>query len=181
MTWKFTLKNCDDMNVSLPPAYVVWWKVMFSLCLSFHTWWGGGFPSLWSQIPSQPLVPHPFLGVPYPLIPCLFQEYPSPGWYPGQGYPPDWGTPWPGQDWGTLPARTGLGYPQPGQDWSTPRDWLCCVRYASCSFPQEDFLVLFEIKLEIFHANFKLYMLCLSLLWTYKTLWHHISYSIFQN
>ena len=53
----------------------------------------------------------------------------------------DWGTPKPGQDWGT-----------PGQDWSiTPPphrlhlDRLCCRQYASCGFRQEYCLVSLSI------------------------------------
>ena len=67
---------------------------------------------------------------------------------PGQGYPPHR----PGQDWGTpcSPGGTGVppcpiqdwGTPWPIQDWGTPRDWLRRWRYATCGFPQEDFLFL---------------------------------------
>ena len=60
----------------------------------------GGYPSLWSQAPSQPLVT------------CSFQggEYPSPG--QGATPVPAGGTPW---------DRTGLGYPcQPAQDLGIP-------------------------------------------------------------
>ena len=66
------------------------------------------------------------------FFPRSFLGYPSTGGgrgslvldrrYPG-GVPPSqdlMGCPQPGQDWGTLLARSGWGIPQPGQDWGTP-------------------------------------------------------------
>ena len=90
-----------------------------------------GYPSLWSHVLSQ--------GVPQSQ---QGEGYPSPSGErvpKDRGYPPDrTGVPhWPGQDWGTPLAMTGLGYPTnqdrigvppdqdttgvpPGQDWGSP-------------------------------------------------------------
>ena len=101
ITWRRTGPWCSlCIQKLLPPASEGWGKVIFSVCLSVHV----GVPRLWSQVPSQPLVP------------CLF-------W--GGGATPSTGEPSPG------PVQ---GYPL--------RDGLRCGRYASCGFPQEDFLVL---------------------------------------
>ena len=103
---------------------------MLLLCLSVHI---GGYPSLWSQVPSQPLVPCPFWwvtpasgsmsflgylslwshvlwrrGVPSPSqgVPSPVWGYPSLNW----GYhSPVLGTPWLGPGYHSQ-ARTGMGY-----------------------------------------------------------------------
>ena len=118
---------------------------------------GGVYPSLWSQVPAQPLVPGPFWGYPslyfqvpsQPLVPGPFLGggYLNPvTGHAGEGVPspvtgPAWGISQDGalldQDWGKPP-------PPPSQDWCTPfQDRLRHGRYASSDFPQEDFLVLF--------------------------------------
>ena len=77
--------------------------------------------------------------------------YPSPRWgYPSPitGYPlgQRWGTPQrdgvlprpASSRWSTLPTQPGMGYPPIGQQ----MEYLIRHgRYASCGFPQEDFLV----------------------------------------
>ena len=81
----------------------------------------GGYPSLWSHVLS---------GGTLVLA----------GRYPRKGYPQ------PGQDWGTPPAGTGVPL---GQDRTgvSPWDWLHYRRYASCGFPQENFLLLTSFDL----------------------------------
>ena len=62
--------------MSLPPAHELPQEVMFSqVSVCQHRGRGGGHPSLWSKVPSQPLVPCRFWGIPQSLVPCLF---PSP-------------------------------------------------------------------------------------------------------
>ena len=88
---------------------------------SSMSFWGRGYPSEWSQVRMGE----------YPGV------TPTPSWDgvpPGQvrmGGTSRWGTPVLG--WGTVP-------PPPPQD-RLCLDRLCFGRYASCGFPQEDFLV----------------------------------------
>ena len=116
----------------------------------------GGYPSHWSLVLSDGY-PSPGQGVPQ----SQQEGYPSPrqgvpevhSLITGQGYPSSGVPLWPGQDWvSPRQERTGVP-PPPGQDKTgvpqamtrvphSPRDWLCRGRYASCGFPQEDFLVL---------------------------------------
>ena len=89
---------------------------------------GGRGPTFLSKVPSQPLVPRPFSGVPHSLVPGSFSASGTP--VPVRGYPRT--GPRPSFAWGNPPPTwLGLGYP-----W----DWLRCGRYASCSSPQEYFL-----------------------------------------
>ena len=70
-----------------------------------------GYPSLWSQVPSQHLVPCPFQGsIPSPVT--------GPVWSPVLG-PVHGGTP---VRTGVAPLRTGVPPPpaRPSQDWGTP-------------------------------------------------------------
>ena len=136
---------------------------------------GGGRPQ--SQVLSQVSGPISFLGGTPASGPMSFLgggpvlvwkgvpqsqmglEYPTPGW----GYPTPvlaWGNlkleyPQPGQNW-VPPARTGLDTPQARTGLGYhPEDWLPCGRYASCGFPQEDFLVylLFDNSCQIRLSN----------------------------
>ena len=94
----------------LPSASEGWGKVMFSLCLSVHTWGGtlvpGSFPGHWSQVLSGG-------------TPSLARGYPSPDGQVRMGYP------LPGL--GYHPPWSGLGYPPPPPDRTAERE-----RYASC-------------------------------------------------
>ena len=88
---------------------------------------------------------HPII---LPLVPCPFWggtpvTGPRSGWgegYPIMGYPPGqrWVTPQAGM--GYPPARVRVPTPPPSRD-RLCLDRLCRGRYASCGFPQEDFLV----------------------------------------
>ena len=122
-----------------------------------------GNPSDWSWVPSggrggTPVPDRGVTPVPSGEIP---QSQTVPGWVPPwpdqDGVPlarTGWGTPQPGHD-GVAPWQGQDGVP-PGQDWGTPppgqvrlgypQGRLCLGRlchgwYASCGFPQEDFLV----------------------------------------
>ena len=75
--------------------------------------------SLWSQVPSKPLVSGPSQGVSQPLVPGPFWG----GKYPSIGVTPH------------PTARKGV---------PLPPDRLHCGRYASCGFAQEDFLVILQ-------------------------------------
>ena len=66
-----------------------------------------------------------------------------------------------GLRWGCPPARAGWGNPWPGQDGVPPPprnriclDKLCCGRYASCGFPQEDCLVAFRSRRHLGNTDF---------------------------
>ena len=157
----------------LPPASDVWRKVIISVCLSVHTG-GMGVPHLhpiilpnhWSHPLSTGcpnLCPMSLPGgrgswscwgegVPQEKVSlsgtCLLGtevlchlglEYPPPpAWY--------WGTPtW---DRGT-PSIWDMG---------TPKDWLCCGRYVSCGFTQEDFLafIIYSDSHRIFTSRYVL-------------------------
>ena len=99
----------------LPPASEGWGKVLFSVCLSVHTSWGG-YPI--SGLGRGGGVSHPRSGqggVPHPR--SGRGGTPSqvwPGGYPlGQGTPQDLG-------WGTPPGHW-TGY-SPDLGWGTPLD-----------------------------------------------------------
>ena len=81
-------------------------EVIFSLCLSVHTWGGR--------------VPRPGPDGEYPIQPWTGGGTPARskwGWYAGEGVPwpgPDRGVPWgtpTSQGWGTLLSGPGWGYP----------------------------------------------------------------------
>ena len=94
-----------------------------------------GYSSDWSQVPYQGRV-----GV----VPRQQGGYLSSRWVvpvPGRGYPsPRWVVPILGRGY-PSPRQVKYPPPLPGSD----LDRLCRGRYASCSFPQEDFLVAFSI------------------------------------
>ena len=77
---------------------------------------GVGYPGLWSQVPSQPLVPGPFWGAtPISGPRSLLEGTPD----LAGGHPrPKWGTPWPGLGY---PPQWGLGCPPPRQGQVKPR------------------------------------------------------------
>ena len=79
----------------------------------------GGYPSPWSQVPAQPLVPCPLQGVPPSSVTGPVQS-PVPGPAGGWGYPSQERTGYP------PPARTG-GSPQTGEQVMLRRG-----RYTSC-------------------------------------------------
>ena len=100
-----------------------WGKVIFPVCLSVHTFGGGGYPSprffpgLWSQVLSGGIQSQVLSEVSGPRsfprgTPVLAREYPS----PSQWIPQDRGTLWPGHDWDTLLARTGTPLAPPKTD-----------------------------------------------------------------
>ena len=83
----------DSFFCFLPPASEGWREVIFSLCVSVHTWGGGGpdpaldgggypnlgqggYPNLEGGYPISGGVPQPWMG-----------GTPSPGGYPISGYP----------------------------------------------------------------------------------------------
>ena len=96
---------------------------VFKLSTTGGTEVPGSFQGLWSQV--------------------LSRGYPS----PGQGYPRIGGYPRTGV---TSLARTGV---ISSQDRGTPWDRLCCGRYVSCGFPQEDFLVQIMCLSQNFKSN----------------------------
>ena len=140
---------------------------MFSLCPPPEGGGGGSTPSPSQSTPTGPmsflgaqcLVPGPFAGkVPQSQMgggtPVLAKRWEVPKSQVGvsqDGVPlparTGWGTPT-RLGWGT-PNQDRMGYPQPGQDGVTPPpppnrvclDRLCCGRYTSCGFPQENCLV----------------------------------------
>ena len=73
---------------------------------------------------------HPII---LPLVPCPFQGVPQSQM--GGGTPVQDGYPLARSGWGTPQDRMGKPLA------SLRLDRLCCGRYASCGFPQEDFLV----------------------------------------
>ena len=127
---------------------------------------------------------HPRSGWGYPL-PGMGSPLARSGWgypQPRMGYPPgqvrmggnhDGGTPWP---WMSTPS------PSHGWDTPSPQDRLCLDRlcrgqYASCGFPQENFLVTcFKIPLSQIICFCKLYPfvdwlteICYTNVWFFKT------------
>ena len=130
-------------------------KVVFTVCPppGGGTPVPGSFQDLWSQVfsrgitQSQVLVQGPIWG--YPSA-NRREGYPSPSqrgtpvraWM-GVGYPPTRKGLARTELGYSPPVRTGLGYP------AAPRDRLRCGRYASCGFPQEDFLVVIKPALNV--------------------------------
>ena len=151
--------------LSLPPAYEVRGKVMFSLCLSVHQWvqeareiplLAGPGPRSFpreregGRVCPWSLVPRSFLGqrermrgkgVPQPV---LDKGGPQPQPEPGHGQllPLD-------QHQGrSTPSSTSLiqdqdrgTLPPPSQSETSALDMIRCRRYASCVFMQENFPV----------------------------------------
>ena len=104
-------------------------KVMFSVCQSVH--WGGGYPSLWFQVPS--------LGRGYPSFWSQVPSWGGEGQVLGQGYP--------------LPtARMGGGEGQVPK--SGPRSGFPLQpRQHTLAVTQEDFLVQFKFKNWLFFLH----------------------------
>ena len=109
-----TAFRTSDSIIYLPPSSEGWGRYCFHRCLSVHTWvWG--YPCLWSQVPSQPLVPRPFLVTP---VPGSFPDLSSRSFLGGGSTPvpgsfsdlwslvpgPFWGTPVAGGERGQYPS-----------------------------------------------------------------------------
>ena len=93
----------------IPDAEVIISNVLTGICLSVHR--GRGYPSLWSQVPSQPLVPCPCRGW---GVPSLWSQVHSTR--PG-GIPLSWS--WQRGE-GGYPSQDQYSLPRPGQHMGTP-------------------------------------------------------------
>ena len=74
-------------------------------------------------------------------------------WTGGTPAMPEWGIPppppGPGQEGDYSPGRNRDGVPPPPPRAGQVMDSMCCGRYISCDFPQEDFLVFASINIKV--------------------------------
>ena len=113
-----------------------WGKLCFRRSLFVHE--GGGTPGHWLMVPG----PWFFPGIPPGPVQSPAVGYPSQDRIGGTPPPPFQ----PGQG---VPRCRQNGYLPPGQDRQKSKCLLRSGWYASCGFPQEDFLV---IKSFIMHT-----------------------------